>query len=155
MKKLLLLAVVMMVPYISAAQTEIPAEKRQEIEKMLRLTGMEKLMDQMKTQMITGLKAQLTRVPDEFWTKFQEKMDTKELLEKIIPLYDKYYTTEDLKAVNAFYQSPAGQKILSTLPQIMQESMKIGQEWGKKIGKQAADEAEQELKKEKEKESQK
>ena len=29
-------------------------------------------------------------------------MDTHELLEMLIPLYDKYYTTEDLKAVNAF-----------------------------------------------------
>ena len=146
MRKLLVFAVITMVAFVSAAQTEIPAAKRQEIEKMLRLTGMEKMMSQIKTQMIAGLKTQMTQVPEEFWTRFESKMDMRALLEKIIPLYDKYYTTEDLKAVNAFYQSTAGQKVLSTLPKIMQESLAIGQEWGKKIGEQAAAEAEQELK---------
>lgn len=113
---------------------------------MLQLTGMEKMMNQMKGQMISGLKAQIKQVPDGFWEKFSQKMDTRELIEKIIPLYDKYYTLEDLKAVNAFYASPAGQKVLSSLPQIMQESMKLGQEWGQKIGQQAAEEAQRESK---------
>jgi hypothetical protein len=147
MRKLILLSVLTIVSGIHVAQAEIPAVKRQEIETMLRLTGMEKLMGQMKTQMINGLKAQMPQVPETFWITFQSKMNMGELLEKIIPLYDKYYTMEDLKAVNAFYQSPAGQRVLSTLPQLMQESMKIGQEWGEKVGKQAADEAIQELNK--------
>lgn len=108
---------------------------------MLRLTGMEKLITQMKSQMISALQKQTPGVSQDFWNRFEQKMDARELIEKIIPVYDKYYTLEDLKAVNAFYESPAGQKILATLPQVMQESMKIGQEWGEKIGKQAAAEA--------------
>jgi hypothetical protein len=31
----------------------------------------------------------------------------------------KYYTLEDLRAVNAFYSSPAGQKIRATVPKVM------------------------------------
>ena len=146
MKKLIVFAVITMVAFVSIAQAEVTAAKRREIEKMLRLTGMEKLMAQMKTQMISGMKTQMTQVPEEFWTSFESKMDMRALLEKIIPLYDKYYTIEDLKAVNAFYESTVGQKVLSTLPKIMQESMAIGQEWGEKIGEQAAAEAEKELK---------
>lgn len=140
-----LLSLILIIASISLSHAAIPKEKLLEIEKMLRLTGIEKLMDQMKAQLISGLRAQMTEVPEAFWQKFKRKMDTRELLEKIIPLYDKYYTIEDLKAVNAFYESPAGQKVLSTLPQIMQESMKIGQQWGERIGKQAAEEAKQEL----------
>jgi hypothetical protein len=34
-----------------------------------------------------------------------------------------------IKVVNAFYESAVGQKVISTLPQVMQESMKVGQEW--------------------------
>jgi uncharacterized protein len=146
MKKLPLLVLVTMLSAGLETRAEISVEKRKEVERMLRLTGMEKLTEQIKTQMISGLKAQMKQVPETFWTKFQQKLDTRELLEKIIPLYDKYYTIEDLKAVNAFYESPTGQKVLSTLPQIMQESMKIGQEWGEKVGRQAAEEVEQELK---------
>lgn len=130
----------------SVANADVSPEKRKEIEKLLRLTGMERLIGQMEIQMIASLKAQIPQVPELFWTKFQQKMNTQELIEKIIPIYDKYYTTEDLKAVNAFYETPAGQKLLSTLPQAMQEAMKVGQEWGEKVGKQAAEEAEQELK---------
>ena len=143
-KLLLLLSLITICTGIWAAQTEIDKEKRQEIEKMLRLTGMEKLMEQIKTQMISSLKTQMTEVPSTFWDKFQQKMDTRTLLEMIIPLYDKYYTTEDIKAVNAFYSSPTGQKLLATLPQIMQESVAIGQAWGEKIGKQAIEEMAQE-----------
>jgi uncharacterized protein len=114
---------------------------------MLRLTGMERLVNQMKSQMIAAFQKQSPDVSPDFWDRFDKKMDMHELIEKIIPVYDKYYTLDDLKAVNAFYESPAGQKILSTLPQVMQESMKIGQEWGESIGKQAAAEAEAEEKK--------
>jgi hypothetical protein len=123
-----------------SAHAEIAATKRAEIDKMLRLTGMEKLMDQMKTQMLDGLKSSMPDAPAGFWEKFSAKMDTRELLEKIIPIYDQYYTIEDLRAVNAFYSSPAGQKVLSSLPQVMQASMKAGQEWGEKIGQEAAEE---------------
>ena len=153
MNKLLLLALIAIFSSMSVTHAEISKEKRKEIEKMLQLTGMEKMFVQIKAQMVSGLKAQTKQLPESeqppesFWEKLQEKMDTRELLEKIIPLYDKYYTIEDLKAVNSFYESSAGQKLLSTLPQIMQESMKIGQEWGERIGKEVAEEAAKELEK--------
>jgi uncharacterized protein len=130
---------------------EISPEKRVEIEKMLRLTGMERLMDQMKGQMITGLKPTAPTLPDAFWERIEKELDMGELIEQILPVYDKYYTLEDLRAVNGFYSSPAGQKILKTLPEVMQESMKIGQEWGEKIGERVGREvvAEQAKKKQK------
>jgi uncharacterized protein len=147
MKKLLITTLIIICSYVSIAHAEISSEKRKEVETMLRLTGMEKLMTQMKSQMISVFQKQIPDVSQDFWNRFEQKMDVRELIEKIIPVYDKYYTLEDLKAVNAFYESPAGQKVLATLPQVMQESMKIGQEWGEKIGKQAAAEAEEESKK--------
>ena len=146
MKRFIAVALILSFSVVSIAKADISPEKRKEIEKMLRLTGVEKLVGQMETQMIEGMKTQMPQVPELFWTKFKQKMNTRELIEKVIPVYDKYYTTEDIKAVNTFYESPSGQKLLATLPQLMQETMKIGQEWGEKIGKQAAEEAEQELK---------
>lgn len=123
-----------------SVKAEIAPEKRAEIDKMLQLTGMTKLVDQMKSQMIAGLKSNMPGAPAGFWDKFSAKMDTQGFIEKIVPLYDKYYTIDDLRAVNAFYSSPAGQKILATLPQIMQESMAVGQAWGQEVAKKAAEE---------------
>jgi uncharacterized protein len=120
------------------AAQEIDSEKRKEIAKMLQLTGMEKLMDQMKGQIIGSFKARRPNLPESVWKSLDENFDMNELLEMIIPIYDKYYTLEDLKAVNAFYSTPAGQKILSTLPQVMQESMQVGQKWGEQVGLKVA-----------------
>lgn len=121
---------------------EITPEKRVEIEKLLKLSGMEKLVDQLMGQMITSLKPSFPDVPEEFWVKFAKGMDAKELIARIVPIYDKYYTIEDLRAVNAFYETSAGQKVLSTLPQIMKESMQAGQEWGASVGERVAREVE-------------
>ncbi len=149
MKKILFLAIIIFVGFTAPARAEVSPEKRVQIEKMLRLTGMEKLMEQIKGQMLSGFKGREIGIPDDFWARLSTKMDTREMIEKIIPVYDKYYSVEDLKAVNAFYESPAGQKVLSTLPQVMAESMKIGREWGEKIGREAAEEIQAELKKKK------
>ena len=143
MKKLLIAVLIVICSYVSVAHAETAQEKRKEIERMLRLTGMEKLTTQIMGQMIASLKKQFPDTSADFWDRFQRKMDSRELIEKIIPVYNKYYTLQDLKAINAFYESPAGQKVLATMPQVMQESMQIGQDWGERIGKEAAAEAQQ------------
>jgi len=147
MNKLVILPLLIVFSLVVTVQANVSPEKRQEIEKMIRLTGVEKLSEQIANQMLTSLRTQLPQVPETFWTKFQQKMNTRDLIEKIIPVYDKYYTIEDLKAINAFYETSAGQKVISALPQLMQETLKIGEEWGQKIGQEAAEEAEKELKK--------
>lgn len=145
MKIITLLCVSLALLLTSASGAEISREKRAEIDRMLRLTGMEKIMAQMKDQMLGALKTQVTQVPPEMWDRLGKKLDMAEFLDQIIALYDKYYTIEDLRAVNAFYSTPVGQKILQTLPQITQESMLIGQAWGQKAGRKALEEARAEL----------
>src|SRR5580704_2042887 len=64
-----------------SAKAEVSAEKRAEIDTLLRLTGMEKLVGQIKSQMISSLKSNLPDAPAEFWDKFSAKMDVRELIE--------------------------------------------------------------------------
>lgn len=144
LKTLLAISLLFLVPILTRA--EIAPEKRTEIDQLLKLTGMERLVDQMMAQMIASLRANIKDVPDEFWGRFEKKINSAEMIEMVVPLYDKYYSLEDLRAINAFYASPVGQRVLSTLPQIMQESMAAGQQWGAKIAQQAADEARAEIK---------
>jgi uncharacterized protein len=147
MKRLMVaFAFVLIFTSISRAQSPAPIaeDKRQEIEKMLKLAGIEKQIPQMLAQVIARFKAQSPEISDEFWVKFQKKVDPHEFVEEMIPLYDEYYTLDDLKAINAFYETPAGQKLLSVRPQIMQGSMKIGQEWGAKLGAEVEEEMRQE-----------
>ena len=138
MKYYKILVTVIALAFTLCARAEISPEKRAEINRLLELPGLEKLMEQMKGQMLTSMKASSPNVPAELWDRLSTKMNVREVLEKIMPIYDKYYTLEDLRAVNTFYSSAAGQKVLSTLPQVMQESMAVGQEWGQKAGQQLA-----------------
>jgi hypothetical protein len=96
------------------------------------------------TQMMEAFKTQQPGVSPEVWNRIGKEMDTTELLNEIIPLYDKYYSLDDLKAANAFYSSAAGQRILAATPQIMHESMQIGQDWGRKVGMKVAQEIQEE-----------
>lgn len=128
------------------ARAEVSPEKRAEIDTMLRLTGMEKLVTQMMTQMTARMKAEAPQIPPAFWDKLSARMTGQSFIDKIVPVYDKYYTIEDLHAVNTFYSSPAGQKILATLPQVMHESMQIGQDWGKQMAQEVVAEMQAEKK---------
>ena len=130
-----------------AAHAEITPEKKVEIEKLLKVTGIVNLANQMLSRMITTYQKAYPNTSAESWERFRKKLNASELIEQIVPLYDKYYTLEDLRDINTFYESPAGKKIITTLPSLTQESMTIGQEWGDK----KAAELEKELEAEKEK----
>ena len=137
-KQLLFLVVFAIFGVHSWAAEPAPAiTKEQEIEirRMLRLTGMEKLVNQMVEQLLATFKAGSPDVPDEIWTGLREEMQTKELYEKLLPLYAKYYSVEDLRAINEFYESVAGQHFIAKMPQAMQEAMVVGGTWGEEAGK--------------------
>ncbi|HEX8372769.1 MAG TPA: DUF2059 domain-containing protein [Chthoniobacterales bacterium] len=138
--KLYILLIIGLFASSASLHAAVEPEKKKEIEEMLKLTGAESMMRQMITQMIGQMQKGMPAAPAGFWEKFSAKMDTREFMEMIIPVYDKYYTLEDLRAANAFYSSAAGKRMVSTMPQIMSESMKMGQAWGEKIGRQAAEE---------------
>ena len=70
-----------------------------------------------------------------------------ELLDQIAALYATEMTLDELNAIVAFYQSPAGLKFASVQPKILRDFMALGQRWGQKIGAEFADEARRELKK--------
>jgi len=70
-----------------------------------------------------------------------------ELNSMAVPLYDKYYTHEDIKNLITFFRSPIGKKYLAVSGSMMKDMMPIAQAWGKKIGPIMARKTEKELKK--------
>ena len=53
-----------------------------------------------------------------------------ELIDQITALYAEKLTLEDLRAIVAFYKSPAGVRFITAQPDIMRQSMTLGQRWG-------------------------
>jgi len=60
--------------------------------------------------------------PDEA-QKIRERVNVDEIIERLLPIYDRNFTAEDLRAFIAFYSSPEGQKLISTIPELMKESV--------------------------------
>lgn len=75
-----------------------------------------------------------------FVTRFQKHFDADSLNERVIPIYDKYLTTEDLEGLLDYYQSTLGQRMLKVLPEVTRESQEAGFALGKKAAQETMDE---------------
>jgi uncharacterized protein len=79
---------------------------------------------------------------DAFVARFQKHFDSDSLTERVIPIYDKYLTADDLQGLLDYYHSPLGQRMLKALPEVTRES----QAAGFALGQKAAQETMEELK---------
>lgn len=65
----------------------------------------------------------LLRMSSVYRAEVNEIMPFKDLVENVyIPLYSKYFTNEEVKAITAFFKSPAGLKFALKGPSIMQQT---------------------------------
>lgn len=119
---------------------QISPEKKADILRLLEITGSMDLAknaaDLTSQQMIDTIKKEspnvdprvFTIVSEETHKVIGENMDA--FVDRMVPIYDKYYTDEDIRGLVEFYGTPLGKKMLSVLPVTMQESIVAGQKWG-------------------------
>lgn len=79
------------------------------------------------------LKATATERYLSFSRRFRERLpqvvDYKKYIEEsIYPLYDKFFTEQELHDLVAFYRTPTGQKVVDTMPQLFAESIRVARE---------------------------
>ena len=108
-------------------------EKEKAILQLLELTDSKAQIEQVFDLLIPQMKPLVPSVSDEIWEMFKNNMKLDDLIKDFIPLYDKYYTLEEIKEMIAFYESPLGRKMIRLNPQWTVESMALGQAWGHKI----------------------
>ena len=125
------------------------AEKRANIETLLKdtgmLTNMNRMIDLLTPQIIGNLKQVNREIPAAVWDEFtgicteEMKRSLPELEEPVIAIYDANFSADQIKQLVAFYQSPVGRKIVVQLPQLMQQSVTMGQSWGQQAGARAVE----------------
>jgi hypothetical protein len=140
MKKYLLVALFCAAAALGFGQSK---EKEAEIIKLLELTNVRNLAEQIFDLYIPQLRTLVPSVPKEFWDLFRANMDFDDFVKAYIPLYDRYYTLEEIRAMIAFYESSVGKKVVEVTPLMTAESMSIGQEWGLKMGQKLLEEMKQ------------
>jgi len=123
---------------------EIDPAKKQDIQKMLEVSGtleglkqLRPLMMQSYTRIMKAAYRDQT-VPDTFWDELSETLITEEdlasLIEEILPVYDNNFTHQEIKELITTFDSPAYRKWVKQLPAMMQESSALGRQWGRRFG---------------------
>jgi uncharacterized protein len=107
-------------PASQNSQPAIDPQKEQLIRHLLDLMHVQKAMNDMMGPMLDQFTKsfQAEQMPDESMKKLStlmnqkmtEKMRTADFMEVYVAVYDKYYATDEIKGLIAFYESPVGQK---------------------------------------------
>lgn len=94
------------------------------------------------------------KVPADFDANFKKHTDDliknmpmDEMLQAMIPAYQRHFTHGDIEAMNAFYSSPVGQKVLEEIPAVTGEAMqammpiltKYVSDWKERMKKEVED----------------
>ena len=112
--------------FSSAAFAQTASE--QSIKQLIVETGAAEMGTMVFDQLLGQLKA--AGATDAQIAEVKKEFNVDQLVDLLVPVYQKQFTEEDVKAFLEFYQSPAGKKLVEKQPAIMQESMVIGQQWG-------------------------
>lgn len=111
---------------------------------LLEVTGGSEMGLQMMEQMMQSLAAGQPGISRGFSERFLEEVDPTELEELLVPVYVKHLTAAEMEATLEFYRTPAGQSILQKMPLVMEESMRLGQQWGMDVAQRVMEKLEQE-----------
>lgn len=70
-----------------------------------------------------------------------------EITNEVAREYATHFTEQELKDILAFYQSPAGKKMLEEQPKVVNNSMRFAQDWANKLSTEVTAKMREELKK--------
>lgn len=126
---------------------KIDPEKDAAIRKLFEIQGTRKAMQDVIAGISGNMKPTLARslppgdyrdkLIDLFFERFQSRLKVDELIEVSVPVYDKYFSKEDLAGLIAFYQTPLGQKVNSVLPKVLVETQTAAAGIGEELGRRS------------------
>ena len=128
MKKIFFAIVVSMVCLCSMAVNAQDDVYKQELKTSIVASGASISYEAIIGQML-AMQPSLT---DEAKTTITEKA-LAELIDLMTPVYQKHISLDDLRAINAFYQTEAGKRIGAAVVGITADSMPVGQQWAMKL----------------------
>lgn len=126
MKPIELLAAVLLslIPIIPASYAADDNTHRHQVETLFKLTQMEqKVNDSIDSimQLQMSQNPQLLQHKSEIRAFFERQIGWAALKSYITDMYLQAFTEAELKAINDFYITPTGQKVINTLPDLVQQ----------------------------------
>jgi hypothetical protein len=161
MRKIFLL-ITLSLGLLANLHAQVSTAKRSEIEKYLRASGIERDALQSKKKIIGEYRLSNVYSPL-FLDALEQKLNVQHLMSLIVPVYDKYFSIEEIESMTSFFQSLSGAKMVTgesytredahavtlfldspigkkkaAVTQLMKsEIVEIGKKWGEKAGQEA------------------
>lgn len=117
-----------------ATKSGASQDKIKDIQRLIELSGSANAGVQALQQMVGVMRIAMPSAPPGYWEEFLKEARPAEFADLMVPVLDRQLTHDDVKAIIAFYQSPAGKKLASVTPAITQEAMQVGVVWGSQTG---------------------
>jgi len=144
----------------TAAQQAAKADPARlaEARKLMELTASDKIVDQIMglafgqvAQLMVRMKPEKQKEIMAIIKKLAAEMSTgarkQELRNTIAEIYARELSLEDLKKLNAFYQTDTGRRFIEKMPTIMAQSQRAGMAWGRKLAEDMMKRTREEAKK--------
>ena len=130
---------------LSQRATKVDPAKEADIRRLLEVTGTKSAVVLMMTRMEKNVRPLILnslppgdyreRLINLFFAKFHSSLNLDQLLDMAIPVYDKYFSDDEIKGLIEFYESPLGQKATSIMPKLSEDMEAASRTWGMEVGR--------------------
>lgn len=103
----------------------IPARMRQQAEAGIKADT--KLTDAQRAEKLAKMESELPKLGAALQGVLNDPGLMAELESEMLALYARHFTADELKQMAAYYRTPVGKKTMQLMPQVMTESVAIGQ----------------------------
>lgn len=120
-----IIALLALILSASAQNTNATDEYKETLKKIMDFSGTSTTTGDFLQRLSSIMKLNAPKKDEAYWNEFsknwKEKVENK-VFEMYMPVYEKYFTLEELKAVAAFYESPVGKKYKEASLIVMRET---------------------------------
>ena len=110
--------------------TNAQSSKELKIAELLETMGSTEAMKTSFEYMINYYKQNNPQISSEYWDNSLKHVDYNELVQKLVPVYSKHFTEQEIVDLLNFYNTSTGEKMIEKMPTVLQESMEVGRKWG-------------------------
>lgn len=123
---------------------------------LLDVSGSAKQFDTVMPLMLEQMKGLFLQMAPQHSKEIGEAMDLMgqrfnsrkfELMDQIVKIYAETMSSADMAEISKFFKSEVGARFVKAQPELLEKSMRAGQNWGRQIGTEIEKEMREELKK--------
>ena len=107
------------------------------------------VVSQQVRTMIVAADPRVQKDFDAFAPVLQAAMEARlqAFVDECAAIYARHFTAEELQQVRDFYRAPIGEKFIRAQPDVLKESMALGQQWGQAVALELQNRMTEELRK--------